>query len=402
MTPSRQPTGDRVLLIGIDGATWDVMRPLMEAGELPTFARLVREGWSGKLRSLEPMVSPMLWTSIATGKTQEKHGITGFLAPLTAGGPPEVPVTSNIRRTETLWTITSRWGRTVDVVGWYVTWPVEPVHGVMVSDRFTSEDRGPLEGGIDSLTPDKPGVYPASLAPELAKLFVTPDKFLDPVERDLHRMFKIYPVDATRAAIAERLMKEYPADLTMVYFWGTDAIQHRMWKFYQPDTYVGDQKPTPAEIAMNRLRIPRYYGDIDGFVARLVALTGPRDTVLIVSDHGFGPATRADPKWDVSGDHRPDGIIIAWGNHVRQGTAHVEPSVLDVTPTVLYLLGLPTGEDMDGHVATELIAPEFLRAHPVQTIATYEEGRFVGAQHVARSPMDEEMKDRLRRLGYIQ
>lgn len=79
--PVPPPTGDRVVLVGIDGATWDVIRPLAAAGKLPTFARLPSEGWSAPLRSMEPMVSPALWTTIATGKTPARHGIAGFLEP---------------------------------------------------------------------------------------------------------------------------------------------------------------------------------------------------------------------------------------------------------------------------------------------------------------------------------
>src|SRR5262245_55319937 len=94
------PTGDRVVLIGIDAATWDVIRPLMEAGELPSFRSLVDRGWSGVLRSMEPMVSPALWTTIASGHVPAEHGITGFLAPTQDG--TEAPVTSNVRRVETL------------------------------------------------------------------------------------------------------------------------------------------------------------------------------------------------------------------------------------------------------------------------------------------------------------
>src|SRR6185369_2624188 len=159
---SERPTGDRVLVVGIDAATWDVIRPLMAAGRLPTFTRLVRSGWSAILESMNPTISPAIWTTIATGRPPAEHGITGFLAP----GPDgrSIPVTSNVRRREPLWVIASRHARSVNVVGWYVTWPVEPVKGVMVSDRFVDADRGELVGGgSQSLSREHPGVYPAAL-----------------------------------------------------------------------------------------------------------------------------------------------------------------------------------------------------------------------------------------------
>ncbi|MGH7339010.1 MAG: alkaline phosphatase family protein, partial [Candidatus Rokuibacteriota bacterium] len=217
---SERPTGDRVLLVGVDAATWDVIRPLMAAGRLPTFTGLVRQGWSATLESMDPTISPAIWTTIATGHRPITHGINGFLA----RGPDgqSIPVTSNVRLREALWTIASRYDRRVNVVGWYVTWPAEVVNGVMVSDRFVDAERGKLVGGAESLSPEHPGVYPAALGAELEKLFVRADRFIDPYERDFHRLFKAYPVDATRTGIAEHLMRERPADLTLVYLWGID------------------------------------------------------------------------------------------------------------------------------------------------------------------------------------
>jgi predicted AlkP superfamily phosphohydrolase/phosphomutase len=394
------PTGERVLVIGIDAATWDVIRPLAAAGRLPTFARLVAEGWSGPLRSLEPTISPRIWTTIASGKLPEQHGIEGFLAPATDGS--QVPVTSNVRRAETLWTIASRTGRTVDVVGWYVTWPVEPVNGVMVADRFVPETvDAALVGSPGSLSVEHPGVYPASLAPDLQRLFVRPEDFLTAYERQFNQQFKMYPVDATRTAIAERLMTERPADLTMVYLWGVDPIQHYFWKYYQPENWVGPPLD-PEQLALNREQIPNYYHDVDELLARLLSHTGPRDTVVIISDHGAGPIREYDPRKEISGEHRIDGIIIAAGNHVRHGTPTSEPSVVDVAPTVLYLLGLPAARDMPGRVLDDMIDPAWLAAHPPERIRTYERWRWPRKAKALPSRADDQIKQRLRSLGYIQ
>jgi len=394
------PTGERVLLIGVDAATWTVMRPLIDAGRLPTFKKLVFEGWSGTLRSMEPTISPAVWTTIATGKVPDQHGIHGFVVESRDHGN-DVPVTSNLRRAETLWTIASRTGRRTNVVGWYVTWPVEPVNGVMVSDRFIPQDLGKKFGGPRAATAEHPAVYPTELSPELEKLCIRPDDFLDPGERDFHKTFNIYPVDASRVAIAEHLMQQRSWDLTMVYIWGVDPIQHHFWQYYEPERWVGPPA-TPEVIRASRDVIPEYYQDVDGFVARLLAQTGPRDTVIVVSDHGAGPIDHYDPKTGLSGSHRIEGIVIAWGNHVRAGQASAAPSVLDVTPTVLHLLGLPVGEDMKGQVITELLDPGFAASRPVRKIATYETGRSRGDDRPIPSKMDEDIRERLRSLGYIQ
>src|SRR5262245_9259089 len=395
-----RPTGDRVLLVGVDAATWDVMRPLRAAGRLPTFTGLVRAGFSATLESMNPTISPAIWTAIATGHPPAEHGITGFLAP----GPDgrEIPVTSNLRRREPLWAIASRHARSVNVVGWYVTWPVEAVNGVLVSDRFVDADRGELVGGgSESLTPDHPGVFPPALGPELERLFVRADRFIDPYEREFHRVFKAYPVDATRTAIAERLMRERPADLTLVYLWGVDPIQHVFWKYYQPETWHGP--PLPAfEVELNRSKIPDYYADTDAFLARLLAATGPRDTVVLVSDHGAGPVRTYDPTSPVSGDHRPEGIVILAGNHVRHGEGEERASILDITPTVLYLLGLPVGRDMEGRVLEKAIDPTFLAARPPRTIATHEVVSHREAEKAVPTDADERIKERLKSLGYLR
>ena len=397
---SERPTGDRVLLVGVDAATWDVIRPLMAAGRLPTLQGLVRRGWSATLESIDPTISPALWTTIATGRSPSAHGITGFLAPGPDGQP--IPVTSNVRRREALWTIAGEHGRSVNVIGWYVTWPVEPVNGVMVSDRFVDADRGELVGtGSQTLTADRPGVHPAALAPELEKLFVRADRFIYAHEREFHRMFKAYPVDATRTAIAEHLMRQRPADLTLVYLWGIDPIQHHFWKYYQPETWPGP--PSPArDVELNREKIPEYYADTDAFLGRLVAGAGPRDTIVVVSDHGAGPVTTYDPSHPVSGDHRLEGIVIVAGNHVRHGVGERKASILDITPTVLYLLGLPIGKDMEGRVLEEAIDPTFLATTPPRAIPTHEVRPDRKPEPAVPTDADERIKDRLKSLGYLR
>lgn len=389
-------TGDRVLLIGVDAATWTVMRPLIAAGKLPTLARLMAEGWSGTLLSIEPTVSPAVWTTIATGKTPEQHGIRGFV--VGSADHQEVPVTSNLRRAETLWTIASRSGRRVNAVGWYVTWPVERVNGVMVSDRFVPE--APLPGSVGD-----PGehsmVYPPALVPELMRFFVSPDDFLDERERESLRAFKMYLVDASRVAIAEHLMRSAPADLTMVYIWGIDPMQHFFWKYYQPEHWIGPPVDD-FDVAVSRNIIPDYYRDVDDLIARLVAQTGPRDTVLIVSDHGAGPARTLDEQKGLSGSHRLEGIVIAHGNHVGRGTGPSNPGVADVAPTVLYLLGLPVARDMTGDVIWDLVDPAFRARRPEQRIPTYEIGRPGGGEAAIPSAMDEGIRRQLRALGYLQ
>ena len=110
-----------------------VIQPLIEQGYLPTLAKLIAEGVSGKLATIRPILSPMLWNSIATGKRADKHAICGFTEPLPDGSGIR-PVTSTSRKTKAIWNILSQNQLTSNVVGWFASHPAEPIRGCVVSD----------------------------------------------------------------------------------------------------------------------------------------------------------------------------------------------------------------------------------------------------------------------------
>src|SRR6185436_2962162 len=122
-----------VVVIGIDSADWEMIRPMVESGELPTFARLLSEGASAPCTTLDPPLSPLLWTSIATGRTPDAHGILDFITRDPRTGRT-VPVTSTLRRVAALWNIASDAGRRVAAIGWLASWPAESVSGAIVTD----------------------------------------------------------------------------------------------------------------------------------------------------------------------------------------------------------------------------------------------------------------------------
>ncbi len=126
----------RVLLIGWDAADWKMMSPLLEQGKMPNFQKLVEDGVMGNLTSLEPILSPLLWTSIATGKLADEHNILGFAEPRPAGGGIR-PVRSTSRKCKALWNIVSDKGLRAGVVHWLATHPAEIINGFVVSDMFS-------------------------------------------------------------------------------------------------------------------------------------------------------------------------------------------------------------------------------------------------------------------------
>ena len=122
-------------MVGLDGADWQIAGPLMAAGKMPNLSRLQREGSWCDLRTITPTLSPLLWTSIATGKPPDQHGIVDFLVRDRRTGQ-KVPIASTFRKTKALWNIFSDAGRTADFIAWWATWPAETINGHMISDRF--------------------------------------------------------------------------------------------------------------------------------------------------------------------------------------------------------------------------------------------------------------------------
>ena len=130
-----QAPGKKILLIGWDAADWEMIDPLLQSGQMPALAQLIKGGLRGNLATLQPVLSPMLWTSIATGKRADKHGICGFTEPLPdASGIG--PVRSTSRKCKAIWNILTQSGLKSNIVGWFATNPAEPINGVMITDQF--------------------------------------------------------------------------------------------------------------------------------------------------------------------------------------------------------------------------------------------------------------------------
>jgi predicted AlkP superfamily phosphohydrolase/phosphomutase len=409
METGTAPVMRRVVILGIDGLEWDVMGPLLESGELPNFARLVHEGSWGELRSLKFLESPMIWTSIATGKLPGKHGITGFTTKEGAPRPGAI-LTSDYRTARTLWDILGEKGWRVGVVGWLVTWPAEPVNGYLVTDRFGY--------GWDAGTRSSEGItYPDTLLEEIGDLRVRPEdvsdadvgKFLRggvPTGGELSErvmaLKRIIATDETSLAAERYLSVETPTEFCALYLKGVDGVCHLFWTDAYPES---GPRPTDREIAVFGEVIARYYQEADRVLGEFLDAVDENTTLIVTSDHGHsGPKVRGDSyAWGIA-MHDPTGFFALYGSDVAGGRELSGVSVLDITPTILALCGLPVAEDMDGKVIEEAIDPGFLTEHPVTTIPTYEReapdaGR--GAQEPVESPLDDEIREELRSLGYI-
>jgi tetratricopeptide (TPR) repeat protein len=371
-----RPTGRKVLVVGWDGADWLLVRPLLEQGRLPNLARLVREGVSGELRAELPLLSPLLWTSIATGRRVEDHGIADFLAKDPATGTL-VPVSSAARKVHALWTVLTAFGLRSDIVGWWATWPAEPVLGTMVSDRVAYQlfDFTEREGERD-----RGKVHPEEAWPAIRDRLTSAEsvgcddvrRFVDlpceeierrwsslPAERRqedrVNHLRKILATTRSYHAIALDLLRDQ-ADLTMVYYEATDTFGHLFARFLPP--------PLPGVSAEeNRAfgrALPEVYVYADELLGELLAAADPETTVLLVSDHGFftGEARpNVDPADFATGApawHRQFGVIVGAGPGLDPGEVR-GAGILDVTPTVLALLGLPVPPDLAGRPLPEML-----------------------------------------------
>jgi len=405
-----EPIERRVVILGIDGLEWDIMGPLLESGRLPNFARLINEGAWGELRSLKFLESPMIWTSIATGKTPGKHGVTGFT---TKEGAPRAGaiITADYRTARTLWDIVGERGWSVGVVGWLVTWPAEPVNGYLVTDRFGY--------GWDADARSAEGItFPAELIDDIGGLRVRPE---DLSEGDVARFVRgdvptggelservralrrIIATDATFLAVDRHLASQRPTDFYALYIKGVDGVSHLFWTDAFPES---GPSPSNREIELFGEVIARFYERADEVVGEFLDRVDDGTILIVTSDHGHsGPKERGDAyAWGIA-MHDPTGFFALYGEDIAGGQELTRVSVLDIAPTILALSGLPVAEDMDGRVLEEAIDPGFLERHPIASVATYEHespgGEPGDADEAIESPLDEEILEELRSLGYI-
>ena len=386
----------RVAIIGVDGCDWEKLGPLVEQGRLPTFERLMRQGAHGTLLSLDPLISPVIWTTIATGKTADKHGIAGFV---NASG---VPVNATMRTALPLWDIASAAGVNVGVTGWYVSWPAEPVEGFLVSDRVHSLLRGPtqivqtLRGAPTNARLERFGRFsfdPGYKGYPKAEKAYQQNRIVDEPLRWGYLRDTIY------GRLAALLLPRYAPAFSAVYFRGVDFVQHFFWKYGSPELF---DDVTADDIAAYGDVIPEYYVYQDALLDRHLKALGPEANVIIVSDHGFTSKLDIDPKMpQLTGMHDRRGVIIVSGPAFRAAGRFEGATILDVAPTALAVMGLPIAEDMDGRVLSEVIREEHLAEYPVTYVPTYEPDT-PRERHEVGSSMDESIKDRLRSLGYLE
>ena len=266
----------KVMVISLDGATWDILRPWMEAGYLPNLARLVAEGASGRLRSTIPPVTVPAWATFQTGMNPGKHGLFHFTR--YQPGTYETPlVDATSIGPRTLWRILGDAGKRVAIINVPVTYPPQPVNGIMVA-------------GLLSPSPQQafwpPELYDEVVAAVGEYRVFTPVRTFDylGVESFVER---VTALARGRAAAARYLFGKEDWDFFMVHFQATDILQHALWAWADP--HHPDFKGKPEA---EKARVRGFYQTLDGLVGELCALAGDERVVVVMSDHGFGPVMR--------------------------------------------------------------------------------------------------------------
>jgi predicted AlkP superfamily phosphohydrolase/phosphomutase len=423
--PGAKRPAARVLLVGADGLEWRVLRPLLDQGKCPNLRALMDRGAFGPLATMTPTLSPILWTTIATGKPPEQHGIRGF----TSGELKQY--TSGQRRVRALWNIADRCELESSVCGWWITWPAEELRGRMVSGSSSSALAD--ANWKPALIPGSPRqVWPPELEPEVLRIAEQAGALeevrrlartkvfgtfaageLGEVEKQLIQQ-TLWSVqsDATYAAIAEQLLREDPGALNLVYFGGTDVVSHRFWRYYEPQAFHWPDDPElaqrlaqPAACARLALAIPNYYEWFDEMLGRLVAAAGPEATVIVCSDHGFHASSTDKPNpLFITGHHLdgPPGVFVAAGPGIaRCGELASCGSILDLAPTVLALLGIPRAADMSGRAAVALLAEDARAAAALAPVPTYDTGFRAAREEQVPEGMRANYIERYKQLGYI-
>ena len=374
----------RVLLIGWDAADWKLINKYMAEGSMPHMKQFLERGSRGNLATLQPVLSPMLWNSIGTGKRSYKHGIHGFTEPMPDGKGIR-PSSSTTRKCKALWNIFTQEGMTSNVVSWFVGHPAEPIKGVCVSEMFRSvpiDKKDPQSTELPELPPQS--IHPESMRDELAELRLHPGELTEAEilpfipnaakidqskDRRLQSFAKLFSEMINTHNAATHLMENTDWDFMGVYLDAIDHFGHGFMEYHPPRM----EHISEADFEIYQDIIAGVYKFHDLMLGRMMALAGEDTTIVLCSDHGYHsdhlrpketPKEPAGPAvW-----HRDQGVIAMAGPGVKQGETIVGANLLDIAPTILNLLGLPAAKDMDGKTLIQAIGvPGWSPPEPIES-----------------------------------
>ena len=252
----------RAVIFGVDGLSFRILQPLIERGDLPNFARLQREGVISELISTVPPMTPPAWMSLVTGLKPASHGVFDFWEFDVASPTLQSRLVTHRKGGKAIWNILSEYGKRVIVLNVPLTYPPEPVNGIMVSGLMTPGASAPF-------------TFPHSFKDELYS--VIPDYRID---LSLAKTSPAYFVDAVldmtekRIRLQQHLLSEHEWDFAFLSYVGPDRIQHRIWDAIESLSYAGTS----------------YFRLLDGALGDVLNRLTPQDALFVASDHGFAGA----------------------------------------------------------------------------------------------------------------
>jgi len=361
----------RITMLLVDGGSLEYLWPRVASGRLPNFGRLLDAGASMDLATIRPTQPDPVWAAVATGMWPVKNGVRSAANYYAYGDTQPVdllpdhcfahelvrlgivrdePNTSAEWDVRPFWSILADYGISSGIVRWPLTYPAQPVDGFLITDRFRQMIGSMYEFGGVAYPPDV--VAPAREVFENAAASERPDE--------------LYTRAAQAAAAA------HPVQLMAIRYQGVDTAAHHALPDSQRDAFSDEDRQ-----AFDTL--DRAYADIDREIGATLERMSAGDLLLVISGFGMRPVTPVkhfaarllrDP--DVSATHEdgPDGFLLAYGTSVAGGRKP-RGSIVDVTPTVLYFLGVPIGRDMDGYARADLFAPSFTNERPITFIPSH-------------------------------
>lgn len=403
----------KVLLIGWDAADWNIIQPLIDQGLMPALKSLMEEGVYGNISTLDPPLSPMLWSTIATGKRAYDHGILGFIEP-TEDGNSLRPVQVTSRKVKAIWNILNQNGYKSNVVGWWPSFPAEPINGVMVSNHYQvatkpygeewpipegtiyppemEEELGDLRVHSAEIT----GAMLQPFIPRLSELNIKEDKVV------FHSARYLAHASSLHNAVTH-LMETTEWDFSAIYLDAIDHFSHLAMRYHPPKLDWVEEK----DFSYYKEVINSAYRFHDMMLERLLKLAGEDCTIVLLSDHGFHsdhlrlrdiPKEPAGPAYE----HRQYGVFLMKGPGIKKGEKIFGSSLLDVCPTLLHLFDLPAAEDMEGRVLVQAFEGE----QDVKRIPSWEDipgNHGMHSSGVLTDPMaNQESVEQLIELGYVE
>ena len=356
---------NKVLLVGWAAADESLCEPLLAAGRMPHLRQLMERGSSGKILSVMPMLSPVTWTCVATGKRPYKHGVHGLLEPdPNAGGVR--PASSLCRTTKAVWNILTQNGMTSHVIGWPGAHPAEPIRGINVTDRHAvarvelgkpwPQPEGSIHPPEVRTTLASLRVHPSELDEEFLAFFVPELKNIDASKAArLSMLSRSLAAAVTNHAAATWALEQHDWDLAAVCYAGIEQLSHAFLPFAPP------RHPSVSEedFELYQRVVPACYEFHDRMLGRLLELAGGDTTVILLSNHGckigpMRPERLGGAPEDIEAWHRRSGLFVASGPPIKPELRINDASILDVAPTLLTIFGLTVGADMDGRPLLEL------------------------------------------------